>query len=44
MVLTCESALLNPKEIQVDQCAHRVPYYYYYLSLVGFMLKLSLGG
>jgi len=22
MVLTCESALLNPKEIQVDQYAH----------------------
>jgi hypothetical protein len=42
MVLTCKSALLNPKGIQVGQY---VPVsFHYYLSLVGFMLKLSLGG
>jgi hypothetical protein len=40
MVLACESALLNPKGIQVDQY---VPVsFHYYLSLVGFMLELSL--
>jgi hypothetical protein len=43
MALTCESALLNPKEIQVDQNMTRIPYYYC-LSLVGFMPELSLGG